>query len=369
MNHKMDMTSIRIGTRASKLAMLQTQSIIARLHQQWPALDIQIEQIHTLGDRNTTLPLTAIGGDGVFVMEIERALLEGRIDLAVHSLKDLPTAQPAGLHICVVGGREDARDVLIWSEQCASMREWDFLGNQGGDKPRPYPTTDEVPIVVQGRGGACPRPGNGGGNASSQLRIGTCSLRRTAQLRALLPDIDILPLRGNVDTRLRKLDVGEYDGIVLAAAGLHRLGAHEQVAQCMTYLPFDIMLPAPGQGALALEMRDEETIHKLVAPLRDSAVSATTSAERMFMRHLGAGCYLPIAAYGEIREDELTLQGLVISLDGKEQARVFSSIPWTAQTSVEYAEQLGVQLAEQALAQGAAAIISIVNEGRVREHA
>jgi len=357
--------------------MLQTQSIIARLHQQWPDLDIQIEQIRTLGDRNTTLPLSAIGGDGVFVMEIERALLEGRIDLAVHSLKDLPTAQTAGLYTCVVGAREDARDVLVWNEKYAWMREWDFIGNQGegksasqgGGKPRPYPITDEGLNDVQGRGGACPRPGKAGNDAPLPLRIGTCSLRRTAQLRALLPDVDILPLRGNVDTRLRKLDAGEYDGIVLAAAGLHRLGAHERVAHRMTYLPFDVMLPAPGQGALALEMRDVESTRELVAPLRNSEVQATTSAERMFMRRLGAGCYLPIAAYGEIQHDRLALQGLVISLDGKEQVRVRSSIPWTAQSSVERAAQLGVQLAEQALEQGAAAIIQTVNEGRVLEHA
>ncbi len=284
------------------------------------------------------MPLTAIGGDGVFVMEIERALLEGRIDLAVHSLKDLPTVQPDGLHICVVGGREDARDVLVWSEQYASMREWDFTESQVGSKLH---------------------PGN--------LRIGTCSLRRTAQLRAWLPDVEILPLRGNVDTRLRKLDAGEYDAIVLAAAGLHRLGARERVAQRMTYLPFDVMLPAPGQGALALETRDEEPLRELVAPLLDSIITAATGAERMFMRRLGAGCYLPIAAYGEIEYDRLSLQGLVISLDGKKLARVQSSMPWTARTSSEYAGQLGMQLAEQALAQGAAAIIETVNEGR--EHA
>src|ERR1700686_3891668 len=153
MNNKM---SIRIGTRASKLAMLQTQSIIARLHQQWPTLDMQIEQIHTLGDRNTTMPLSAIGGDGVFVMEIERALLEGRIDLAVHSLKDLPTAQPTALCTCIVGGREDARDVLVWSEQYASygnsVEESQGRGrraNQGGGKPGPYPATDDNPDEVQ----------------------------------------------------------------------------------------------------------------------------------------------------------------------------------------------------------------------------
>jgi hydroxymethylbilane synthase len=341
--------------------MLQTQSIIAQLHQQWPDLDIQIEQIRTLGDRNTTLPLSAIGGDGVFVMEIERALLEGRIDLAVHSLKDLPTAQAAGLHTCVVGAREDARDVLVWNGQYASFGDG-LAAGQGGDKPGPYPITDEALNDVQGTGWAPslgPRPG----------KIGTCSLRRTAQLRALLPGVDILPLRGNVDTRLRKLDAGEYDGILLAAAGLHRLGAHERVAHRMTYLPFEVMLPAPGQGALALEMRDEEATRELVAPLNDSEVQATTSAERMFMRRLGAGCYLPIAAYGEIQHDRLALQGLVISLDGKERVRVRSSIPWSAQSSVERAAQLGVQLAEQALEQGAAAIIEKVNEGRVLEHA
>ncbi len=298
------------------------------------------------------MSLSAIGGDGVFVMEIERALLEGRIDLAVHSLKDLPTAQPTGLHTCIVGGREDARDVLVWSEQYASFKDG-FKASQDMDK-----------MVSQG--GDKPRPGSFPGKV---LRIGTCSLRRTAQLRALLPQVEILPLRGNVDTRLRKLDAGEYDGIVLAAAGLHRLGAHQRVAQRMTYLPFDVMLPAPGQGALALEMRDEESTRELVAPLRDSAIAATTGAERMFMRRLGAGCYLPIAAFGDIQHERLSLQGLVISLDGQEQVRVRSSIPWTTHTSIEYAEQLGVRLAEQALEQGAAAIIATVNEGRVREHA
>ena len=293
---------------------------------------MQIEQIHTLGDRNTTMPLTAIGGDGVFVLEIERALLEGRIDLAVHSLKDLPTAQPAGLLACVVGEREDARDVLVWNERYVSFKD-------------------------------------GHVNPSIPLRIGTCSLRRTAQLRAWLPNVEILPLRGNVDTRLRKLGAGEYDAIVLAAAGLHRLGVHERVAERIEYLPFDVMLPAPGQGALALEMRNEEAVRELVAPLRNSAAETTTSAERMFMRRLGAGCYLPVAAYGEIREKRLSLQGLISRLDGQEQVGVQTSIPWSAQASIAEAEQMGVELAELALGEGADAIIAAVNEGRVRTHA
>ncbi|HLX57525.1 MAG TPA: hydroxymethylbilane synthase [Ktedonobacteraceae bacterium] len=309
--------------------MLQTQSIVERLHRQLPTLDISIEQIHTRGDHNTTQPLTEIGGDGVFVMEIERALLDGRIDLAIHSLKDLPTTQPDGLQVWAVADREDARDAIIWHDE-------------------QYAAIDENPGI---------------------LRIGTCSLRRSAQLRALLPQVDILPLRGNVDTRLRKLDAGDYDGIVLAAAGLHRLGMHQQLEHRMTYLSLEEMLPAPGQGALALEIRDEAALRALLAPLLDSEVQATTSAERMFMRRLGAGCYLPIAAYGEILGGRLTLQGLVISLDGKEQVRVRASTLWTSQTGVEYAELLGVQLAEQALAEGAAAIIQTVEEGQVREHA
>jgi len=298
-------------------------------------------------------------------MEIERALLDGRIDLAVHSLKDLPTAQPTGLCLCTVGGREDVRDALVWRDVVyLAGGDLQGTGDQGGDKPLTYPIRNTMRL----------RPGRSSVDAmaQSQLRIGTCSLRRTAQLRALDSNVEILPLRGNVDTRLRKLDAGEYDGIVLAAAGLHRLGIpgiHERVAQRLMYLSLDTMLPAPGQGALALEIRDEATMRELVAPLRDSVVQATTSAERMFMRRLGAGCYLPIAAYGEIQHDALALQGLVISLDGKEQVRVRSSIPWTSFTSVEYAEQLGVQLAEQALAEGAAAIIQTVNEGRVHEHA
>ena len=302
--------------------------MVERLQQQWPTLDIAIEQIRTTGDRNTHTALTQIGGDGVFVIEIEHALAEKRIDLAVHSLKDLPTAQPHGLHIVPVGLREDVRDVLVWN--------------------RP-PEQDDA---VQG---------------SADLRIGTCSLRRTAQIRALFPYAEILPLRGNVDTRLRKLDAGDYDAIVLAAAGLHRLRLHERLANRMTYLPVEDLMPAPGQGALALEIRDEPEMHALVAPLMDAVTRATTTAERMFMRRLGAGCYLPVAAYGEIRDGLLTLQGRVISLDGQSQVRVHQSMPWIPETSIEDAERLGIKLAEQALSQGAAAIISTLSDTRVQE--
>lgn len=303
-----------------------------------------IEHIRTTGDAITHIPLIEIGGDGVFVLEIERALLEGRIDLAVHSLKDLPTTQPEGLSVIAVGAREDARDVLVVNGQID--QPW---GNEHQ--------------IVYGRGDPCGRPAYLGFHAGHPgLRIGTCSLRRTAQIRALFPEVEILPLRGNVDTRLRKLDAGDYDGIVLAAAGLHRLDMHERLAGRMSYLPVDVMMPAPGQGALALEMRDEPEMQRLITPLRNAVTQATTSAERVFMRRLGAGCYLPVGAHGKITGETLILRGLVISLDGQQRVRVEGRMSWTPETRVEHTEQLGVHLAERALAEGAAEIIDTLHK-------
>jgi hydroxymethylbilane synthase len=329
--------------------MIQTQWVVERLKLHEPALDIVIEHIHTTGDAITHLPLTEIGNDGVFVMEIERALLERRIDLAVHSLKDVPTTQPEGLSVMAVGAREDARDVLVVNSQIDQA----FETEQGL-----YMKENERQAQYS-RGDPRSRPG---------VRIGTCSLRRTAQMRALFPEVSILPLRGNVDTRLRKLDAGDYDGIVLAAAGLHRLGVHERLAGRMSYLPIDMMMPAPGQGALALEMRDDPEIQRLIAPFRNAVTQATTSSERMFMRRLGAGCYLPVAAHGEIAGEALMLRGLVISLDGQQQVRVHGSMPWTPETPVEFVEKLAVQLAERALAEGAADIIDTLHAIRFGEH-
>lgn len=300
------------------------------MQQQWPHLQITIEQICTKGDRITDLPLTQIGSDGVFVTELEHALQQKRIDLAVHSLKDLPTAQPPNLRIAVVGPREDPRDVLITQH------------------PQQLSCHAAAELTLP-------------------LRIGTCSLRRTAQIRALRPDVQILPLRGNVDTRLHKLDAGQYDAIILAAAGLHRLTLQERLADRITYLPIDIMMPAPGQSALAVEMRDEPELQALIAPIHNATAHATTSAERTFMRRLGAGCYLPVAAHGTIIENRLTLHGLVISLGGQRQVRICQSIPWTSATTIEHAEQLGTQLAEQALALGAAEIIATMDRDRIEE--
>ncbi len=298
---------------------------VESLKRRWPDLQITLEHIHTSGDRNAEVPLTQIGSDGVFVAEIERALLDGRIDLAVHSLKDLPTAQPGGLRIAVAGPREDVRDVLVFGSHEYIDAE-DFQ--------------EQLARI------------------SLPLRIGTCSLRRTAQVLAICPDAQILPLRGNVDTRLRKLDAGEYDAIVLAAAGLHRLDLAAKLAGRMSYFHIEVMMPAPGQGALALEVRDEPEILALIAPLVNAEVQAATCAERMFMRRLGAGCYLPVAAYGEMAGGTLSLRGRVISLDGRRQVSVQRRIPWTEQSTFADAEQLGLQLAELALSRGAGNIIA-----------
>ena len=202
---------------------------------------------------------------------------------------------------------------------------------------------------------------------ASLQRIGTSSLRRTAQLRLLYPQAEILPIRGNVDTRLRKLEANNYDGIILAAAGLHRLQFQDRLNGRVSYFPIETLLPAPGQGALAIEIRDEALLQELLAPLRDPLIEATTTAERMFMRRLGAGCYLPVAAYAEIVNDDLTLHGLVISLDGRQQVRVSQRMAWSTTSTTSQAAQLGISLAEQALAQGAEEIIGPVNAARAQE--
>ena len=317
--------------------------MITRLQKHWPDIEITIEQVRTRGDHILNVPLTQIGGDGVFVTEIEHALRAGHIDLAVHSLKDLPTTQPGDLRIVVIGPREDVRDVIVWNDAVHSSPWLNGIAWGSGHQETASPS--------QGH----------------PLRIGTCSLRRTAQILAQWSEAQILPLRGNVDTRLRKLDAGDYDGIVLAAAGLHRLEMQERLADRITYLPIDVMMPAPGQAALGLEIRDQPEMHALVAPLKDLAATAATSAERAFMRRLGAGCYLPVAAYGEIVDEMLTVQGLVISLDGRRQVRVRQSISWRRGANIELAEQLGIRLAEQALSQGADEIIHAIDATRVLE--
>jgi hydroxymethylbilane synthase len=315
--------------------MIQTQWVAQQLRLHWPELTISIEQIRTTGDRVTNQPLAKIGGDGVFVTEIENALHDRRVDLAVHSLKDLPTMQPDDLRVVVTGPREDVRDVLITSE---NLRIAEDNSVQSGDLLSEQP-----------------------------FRLGTCSLRRTAQIRALYPRAEILPVRGNVDTRLRKLDEDHYDAIILAAAGLHRMDLQDRLADRVRYLPADTVLPAPGQGALGLECRNEPGMLELLAPLRDTLVEASVSAERMFMRRLGAGCYLPVAAYGNIEYDMLSLHSLVASLDGQRRIYISQSIPWLPTSIVADAEALGVSVAEEALHQGAQEIIREIAPLREQE--
>jgi hydroxymethylbilane synthase len=266
--------TIIVGTRASALALVQTEQMVAALQALHPDHVFTIWHITTHGDRVLDRSLTAIGGKGVFVKEIEDALLAGTIDLAVHSFKDLPTEQPAGLVVAAVPERADPRDVLATR-----------AGARLADLPQ----------------GA---------------RLGTSSLRRSVQLRALRPDLQIADIRGNVDTRLRKLDEGQYDGIVLAAAGLSRLGLGQRAVEL-----FDpqIFVPAPAQGALALEVRvDDAELCSLLAPLDDGATHAAVAAERAFLCGLGGGCDMPIGAYARQSQDgSLELRAMRADPDGR----------------------------------------------------
>ncbi|MCL4562425.1 MAG: hydroxymethylbilane synthase [Chloroflexi bacterium] len=305
----MDKTTTRIltlGTRPSRLARWQTDHVIHLLQTAWPGLECRVEIFETHGDRVIDRPLPEIGGKGVFTEELEAALRCEAIDLAVHSLKDLPIEMAPGLALPAICARGEARDVLISSR------------------------AQSIETLPAG------------------ARVGTSSLRRSAQLLALRPDLVILPLRGNIDTRLRKALQGEYDAIVLAAAGLLRLGEGDEITQ---YLPFEVMLPAPGQAALAVQSRaeDAETL-KIVAAIDDPATRNAVTAERAFLKALGGGCSAPVAAYASPHGQSLSLTGLVASLDGKQLIRVNGE--------GQDPEALGAALGMQALGQGAGEILA-----------
>lgn len=264
-----------IGTRGSRLALWQAEFVRAQLREKHPQISVELEIIKTFGDRQQNISLTEIGGQGVFVKELETALLGKRIDLAVHSLKDLPTVLPENLHIAAVLKREDARDALIVAKDSNANSISDLLEN---------------------------------------AIVGTSSLRRASQIKNLRPDLQIKDLRGNVDTRITKLDAGDYDAIILAAAGLKRLGFENRIA---AFLSFDEMLPQVGQGALAIETRkDDSATNNLVSVLNDDETYACVEAERAFLRGLGGGCQFPIAAHARIEENEMFLEGLVAKADG-----------------------------------------------------
>jgi hydroxymethylbilane synthase len=295
-----------IGTRGSALARWQTDWISARLTAAWPDLTCSSKLFQTSGDKILDKPLPEIGGKGLFTEELENALRAGEIDVAVHSLKDLPIDDAPGLTIGAIGEREDPRDVLI---------------------SRHYPTLASLP------------PG---------ARVGTSSLRRSAQLLAARPDLKILSLRGNVDTRLRKAMQGahgadEYDAIVLAAAGVLRLGFSSHIAE---YLSFDVMLPSPGQGALAVQCReDDEATCALLRPIDHAPTRSAVLAERAFLNGLGGGCSAPVAAYAQANH----LVGLVASKDGQCVIRV-SGVG-------DDPTALGNELSRQALSQGAGELL------------
>jgi hydroxymethylbilane synthase len=268
-------SKLRIGSRGSQLALWQANHISALLRAR--GHEVEIEIIHTTGDKITDVALAKVGTKGMFTKEIEEALAAGRVDLAVHSLKDLPTELPKGFEIAAITERQDPRDAF-----CS----------------RHYSKVEDLP---------------------KGARVGTSSLRRQAQLKAIRPDLDIHPLRGNVDTRLRKLEQGDYDAVILAAAGLKRLGKTELIKQI---IPAEIMCPAAGQGALGIEIREgDATTRAFLSFLNDSNAHATTTCERALLNSLGGGCQVPIGAFAEMRNDKLHLESIVADPDGSKLLR------------------------------------------------
>lgn len=303
------MKTIRIGTRGSQLALWQANWVKSELEKRYPGIEVTLTKIKTTGDKILDVPLAKVGGKGLFVKEIEEALLRDEVDIAIHSMKDVPTDLPPELHLAVTSEREDPRDALL---------------------------SKGVPLKD------LPRRAN----------IGTSSLRRQCQLFSVRPDFTIHQLRGNLDSRVRKLEEGQFDAIILAAAGLRRLGWAEHITE---YLSTEVSLPAIGQGALGIECkRDRAEVNEAIAFLNHADTSACVAGERGLLRRLEGGCQVPIAAYGTITNDILTLNGLVGSISGDRIIRD------RIQGSPAEAEKLGVALAEKLLAEGADRILEEV---------
>lgn len=304
------METLRIATRKSPLALWQAEHVAALLRECHGGLRVELVPMSTRGDKLLDAPLAKVGGKGLFIKELENALLDGRADIAVHSLKDVPVEVPDGFALPVVMDRADPRDGLVSNHHDSLAR---------------------LP------------PG---------ARVGTSSLRRQCQLLAARPDLDIRTVRGSVHTRLAKLDAGDYDALILAVSGLQRLGLGDRVREA---LEPEVLLPAVGQGVLGIECRgDHPEVEGLVAPLADADSTARVRAERAMNARLGGGCQVPIAGYAELHGDELTLRGLVASVDG---SRLLHA---RGQGSREQGEQLGRSVAEDLLSQGAGAILAQV---------
>lgn len=296
---------LRIGTRGSKLALWQSQWVARQLEALGERCETVI--IRTRGDKITDVALAKIGGKGLFTKEIEEALLAGQVDLAVHSLKDLPTELPEGLVLGAVPTREDPRDAIVGAR------------------------LDDLPAGA---------------------RVGTSSLRRTAQLRRLRPDLRIEPIRGNLDTRLRKLEAGEFDAIVVAVAGLKRMGWQERIAEIFEPRT---LCPAAGQGALAIECRAADgRVRALCERLHDPAAGWATAAERAFLTHVGGGCQVPLGVHASVEETRLRLYAIVLSPEGDQ------AVTGELEGQAEQAEALGARLAQQLLESGARTILQQV---------
>jgi hydroxymethylbilane synthase len=302
---------IRVGTRGSPLALIQTRLVTDAIATYAPDTQVEVVVVRTEGDRNRHDSLVTLGGRGVFVRDIEDRLLDGEFDLAVHSLKDLPTTQPDGLVLAAIPARGDARDALV---------------SRSGHLLAGLPAGSVV---------------------------GSSSQRRSAQVLALRPDLAVQSIRGNIETRLRKLDEGQYDAIILAAAGLARMGLDGRINE---YFTLDQMVPAVGQGTLAVECRVEDTrTLALLASLDDGPARAAAGAERAFLRGLGGGCMLPIGAYAGLHDELLTLHGLVAQPDGRRIVRGTRSGP------AADGEMLGTQLAERLMAEGGRTLMEALN--------
>ena len=301
------MNTLKIATRQSPLALWQAEHIRARLEALHAGLNVELVTFVTQGDKILDTPLAKIGGKGLFVKELEAALLDGRADLAVHSMKDVPMALPEGLSLAVICEREDPLDAFV-SNTYASFQD-----------------------LPQG------------------AKVGTSSLRRKCQILKARPDLEIIDLRGNVGTRLSKLDAGQYDAIILASAGLKRLGLSERIRH--TLAP-EVSLPAVGQGALGLDCRtNDQAVLELILPLMDDETNVCVRAERAFNAYLEGGCQVPIAGYATLKDGQLSMEGRVGSVDGQ------TLLSAQLSAAPEQAEQLGEQLAQNLLAQGAGELL------------
>ncbi len=298
---------IRIATRQSPLALWQAEHVAERLEKEFPEVATELVKMVTKGDKILDAPLAKIGGKGLFVKELEQGMLDGIADIAVHSMKDVPVEFPDGLHLAAILKREDPTDA--------------FVSNG-------YKSLDDLPC---------------------HAKIGTSSLRRQCQIKALFPDAEMLSLRGNVNTRLAKLDAGEYDAIILASAGLKRLGMGGRITEC---LDTSISLPAIGQGAIGIESRmDDQEINDYLTVLHDQLTAVRVMAERAMNERLNGGCQVPIAGFAEIQGDRLVMRGLVGSPDGAVLYRA------ERQGTFAQAKEIGVAIADDLLAQGADKIL------------